>query len=496
MNKPSEKPQILQRIPLSPFWLVRHEALITSLAGLQEVDLSAYWETETEVESKPYEVVDGVAIVPITGMLTRDGGWWTRYLGGTAVAHTRLMLMEAVNDAQVHTILLYVYSPGGEVYGISDFAGSVREANKTKKVWAYIADEGCSAAYWVASQAHRIVCNETALVGSIGVMSVVEDWSQAYRKQGVKVEVIKSGPYKGAGERGVPVTDDEKAERQRLVDAMADQFFDAVSEGRNLDEDALDAVTTGQVWIGEEAKALGLVDEINTLEGCLAKIQSKTASNDVRRMYGANTQPALTGKKENTMFRELYSKIAASFAKLGRNHLAAAALGADENNADDLVNRLNAQIESEVQTAVSANPMLAALNAAEIKTPQALQELLLSAKDGRDYSAAVTQEMEAAAVRLFGNKPGTEEGAKSYVAAYRHLPISERKKVTEQWNADADRLFGNTPTQPAQRQTAPTALQTAARDAEGGQKEVLSAEERNTVRAAVGGKPINNGGGK
>lgn len=482
MNLATIQPKQHSQSLLSPLWMVRKEPLFASVARLTEIDLNAYYDRQSETEEKPYEVVEGTAVIPITGYLTRDHTWWNYYFGGTSSVKSRTLLMQAAADPDVQSILLYVYSPGGEVYGIADLAGSVVEAKKQKKVWAYIADEGCSAAYWVASQADRIICNPTAIVGSIGILCVVEDWSKAYQKAGVKVEVFKSGEHKGAGTEGTSLTEEQRAEKQRLVDTMADQFFEAVQRGRNLSDDEMDAVTTGQVWIGEEAKELRLVDEINTLEGAVAKLQPKTpASNDVRRMCGANTQPALTGKKEKPMFRELLAKLAASFAKLGRNHLAAAALGADENNADDLVQRLNAQIEAEVQTAVAANPMLAALNAAEIKTPDALQSVLNEAKEGREYSAQVMTDLEAAAIRRFGNTPEAKEGAKSYITAYQHLPIAERKKVIEAWNADADKMFGTSKTERAERQTVPTRLQIEARDADD-KSSLFSEGERSRIR--------------
>jgi signal peptide peptidase SppA len=490
MSDTADKQKIAgNAIPLSPFWLVRHEAFLASVARLMEIDLSAYYDrTESVTEEKPYEVRDGVALIHLTGYLTRDLSWWSWYFGGTSSIRARMHVMQAAEDPDVSSILLCCYSPGGEVYGVGDLHDSIVAAGKKKKTWAYIADEGCSALYWAICGCQRIVCNATAIVGSIGIMSVVQDWSKAYQKAGIKVEVFKSGPHKGAGEEGTALSDEQRAEKQRLVDAIAEQFFAAVEDGRGLQDDALDAVTDGRVFVGQEALEMGLVDEIGTLEATLLRLKPKEANpnNSLRRTYGATntTPPAQSGNKEKPMFRELIAKLAASFAKLGRHHMAAAALGADENNSDDLVTRLNGQIEAEVQSAIAANPMLTALSAAEVKTPEQLNQLIAQAVDGRAASEEVNKALQAAAVRRFGQGEW-----KQYVEAYQHLPLAARKAVAEQWEKDAP--VQTTVQARAERQTAPTQLPNHAIEVQGAELTAVQSEVKKNL-AHVG----KNGGSK
>lgn len=488
MSKETKSTTSSNRSPLSPLWLVRHEAFLASIARLQEIDLSAYYGradslSEAE-EAKPYPVQDGVALIHLNGYLTRDPSWWSWIFGGTSSMQTRLQVMQAAEDPDVESILLCVYSPGGEVYGVGDLYGAVIEAKKKKKVWAYIADEGCSAAYWAICGCNRIVCNATAIVGSIGIMSVVEDWSKAYQKAGVKVEVFKSGEHKGAEQPGTSMTEEQRAEKQRLVDAIADQFFGAVEEGRNLEGDALDAVTDGRVFVGQEAREMGLVDDIGTLETVLMRLKPKPAesTNQTRFRYGAaTTNPPLAGKQETTAmnWRE---KLAAALAKRGLHVMAGLVMGAQEDNMEALAQQLHEQVEAEAKTLVasSQSPLLTALEAAEIKTPQALQTLIAEARDGRAASAEMDSVLEAAAVRRFG-----QGDWKQYTQAYQHLPLATRKAVAEQWEKDADAALGTNPKTSAKRQTAPTALKTEATDADAEKPSVLSKEERGRVRATA-----------
>lgn len=497
-----------QALPLSPLWSVREEAFQTALSALVERDtsvsaFSAYYDRDEELAApKPYEVVNGVALVPLTGVLTRDRGWWSWLFGGTSIVQQRLDLMMAAQDEEVESILLYAYSPGGEVYGIADFADAVVEARKKKKVWAYAADECCSACYWAICRAERIIANSTAIVGSIGIMQVVEDWSAAYRKQGVKVKVFKSGEYKGAGVPGTSMTEEQEAETQRLVDAMADQFFEAVSTGRKLSDDQMETIATGQVWIGREALDMGLVDEIGTLEGALARLAPKepaTANNGMRRYGAQNTTPPTAGKQE-TSHMNWREKLAAALAKLGLHSMAGLVLGAQEDNMDALAQQLQAQVTTEAQAQIAAHPLIGPLATAGVTTSEQLAALIQQAQDGKEVRQAVQSRLNAAGVRLYKREGVTQEAVDSIVAAYKFLPLAQMTNAAEQWEKEADKLFGTNKTEPAKRQTAPTALTTVATDAHDPQESPLSEAERKNVRqtaeaAAGGGRASRNGQG-
>jgi signal peptide peptidase SppA len=212
---------------------------------------------------------DGVAILPLTGHLMKSR---SKY-GGTSTVDARRALRAAVGDPKVGAILLRVDSPGGHVSGTPELADDVAAANAVKPVHAYIEDVGASAAYWVASQAGRVSASKYAsAIGSLGVVAVLEDTSAAMDAAGVKVHVVSTGPRKGAGVAGLPVTEDDLAEVRTMVDSANGHFVAAVRAGREMDAKAADAVWTGEVWDAKGAKERGLIDAVETYEAAVERL--------------------------------------------------------------------------------------------------------------------------------------------------------------------------------------------------------------------------------
>jgi len=474
-------------LSLAPCMAVRGEALASLLCRLPSAEWVASWRGEDHAQEKPYEVQNGVAVIPLVGILSRDVTWWSYWYNGTALTAARKMYLQAEADEEVSAILFYIFSPGGDVYGVSDLAGSVRQGKKT--TWAYIADEGCSAAYWIASQCKEIVTSSRALIGSIGVMNTFEDMSRAFQKAGISIEIFESGPLKSTATPGTKLTEEQRAYIQSLVDALAAGFFADVQEGRNLSEPELEAVTDGRVWIAQDALDLKLVDRLDTLEATIERLQGSGTNrkDSLRRLYGANHSPANSGKEKTNMLKEFLSKLAARFSQRGKMQMAATVIGADENNLEKLVDDLCAQVDTEVQSQVAAHPMLTALTAAGVTTPEAVSTLVREAGEGRAYGAEVTTQLMEAAVRRFG-----QEKAEAMAAAYRHLPVAERKATADTWNADADKQFGTTATTAAKRMTVPTALKTEAQEVSDRQSP-LTDEQRSRIKKTAEAAAKNGG---
>lgn len=209
---------------------------------------------------------EGVAVIRISDGITKGPSKF----GGTSTIITRQALRAAVQAEDIRSILLAVYSPGGQVDGVSDLADEILKTCQSKPVVAYIEDLGASAAYWIASQAQRITANRTAHIGSIGVFAVLTDLSGLAEREGVSVRLISTGPYKGLGAPGTPVTPALVDEVQSHVDAIGAFFFQAVQQGRKLSSSRLAAVTDGRLWLASEAQQLGLIDGIESFDEALA----------------------------------------------------------------------------------------------------------------------------------------------------------------------------------------------------------------------------------
>lgn len=209
-------------------------------------------------------------------------------MGGTSTIEARREIRNAANDPNTAAIMLAIDSPGGTVAGTSDLADEIRNARKSKPVWAHIEDLGASAAYWAASQAERIFANAaTALVGSIGTIQTVYDVSANFEKEGVKTFVFSTGPLKGTGAMGTKMTEEQAAYLQDLVDSMQASFDAGVKKGRNLTTAELNNVRHGGVFTASEAIKAKLIDGIQPL--------GKSINDLARSLTGGGSQRADVG---------------------------------------------------------------------------------------------------------------------------------------------------------------------------------------------------------
>lgn len=248
-------------------------AALRSLAEKIAAAKAAPADKRTPAEERGLEIVDGVAQIDIRGTIVPTSPWWADFFGIriASVSRIRADLQAALADNSVSSIALLVNSPGGNVEGIDDLAAEIRSARKRKAIHAAVEGTAASAAYWLASQASTISAPRTADVGSIGVYGVAVDMSAAAEAQGYKVHVIRSGPDKGAGVPGAPITDEQLASMQEQIDDLAEIFVQAVSGGRGLPRAKVRELATGRSWLGSRASELGLIDTIETADAAVRR---------------------------------------------------------------------------------------------------------------------------------------------------------------------------------------------------------------------------------
>lgn len=243
--------------------------------------------------------VGDTEVVTIRGPLEFHSSWFDSYED----------ILSRVGEAcasDAKNVVLRVDSPGGDALGVFSAARAIREkcAASGKRLWTYIEGTGCSAAYALACAGEYICADPSAIVGSIGVISTRVDLSGLDDKMGVKVHVITSGTRKGDGHPSVPMSDEELAAAQSMIDALASQFAELVSECRG-DMSAADVLALeAGVFTGADAKKNGLVDSTQSLESMLADL--------------AGGQPQPSGASMATKYEE------------GRAALEEAAKGDDE----------------------------------------------------------------------------------------------------------------------------------------------------------------------
>lgn len=268
-NKPL---RILREIESQP-WAITGDGLRTIFrVAEREGDIDAVLARRGEQpEGVPRAQIreNGVAVLQIHGPIFRYADMFTEISGATSVSQTAKDLQGLAEDPDVRSIILDIDSPGGQANGINELYKHILAVEKP--VIAYVGGMAASAAYWLASAADRIVADETALLGSIGVVV-------SYRKQEDKdIEIVSTASPK---KRPDPETDEGRAQILARADALAEVFIQAVAEGRRIAPEQV-AALQGDVVIASAAIKAGLADEIGSLEQLIAQ--------EAKFTFGGNT---------------------------------------------------------------------------------------------------------------------------------------------------------------------------------------------------------------
>ncbi len=149
-------------------------------------------------------------------------------------------------NTRIRAVVLDIDSPGGSA---------------TASDYLYLA----SGAYLLSCAASRIIAIPSAIIGSIGVISMRPMLYEAMDRLSLKMSITKSDKFKDMGSMFRPATEEEQAKEQALVDELFDQFVDAVAKGRKMERSAARAIATGEIYTARKGLDLGLVDEIGDL---------------------------------------------------------------------------------------------------------------------------------------------------------------------------------------------------------------------------------------
>jgi len=266
-------PLIFARV-FGPPLLVAPRGTSFSLDGFVQGLLDAQFQrgsnvtVERPVDERPrgYSIDHGVATVPIRGVLVRRAGQM-------APDSTPLQSYEnlsriigtAQHDSRVRATLLDIDSPGGEAGGAFDLAAEIRRASKLKPIWAIANDDSLSAAYLLASAAHRVWATQTAPVGSLGVVALHADQSGRDAEQGIKYTYVYRGAHKIDANPHSALSADAQVAIQSEVDRLYDKLVTMVADHRAMDSTRIRGTEAG-IYFGEKAQAQGLVDQIGTFD--------------------------------------------------------------------------------------------------------------------------------------------------------------------------------------------------------------------------------------
>jgi len=199
---------------------------------------------------------DKIAIVEIKGVITQSSG-----------------IIEEINQYQedegVKAIILRIDSSGGGVGPAQEIHREIVKAKAKKKVVTSMGSVAASGGYYVACASDLILANPGTITGSIGVLMEFTNIEELFKKIGIKGVILKSGEHKDIGSPFREMTPEDKKVIQAVIDDVHQQFIQAVAEGRKMDRAKVMQIADGRILTGEQAKQLGLVDQIGNLQDAI-----------------------------------------------------------------------------------------------------------------------------------------------------------------------------------------------------------------------------------
>jgi len=279
-------------------WAIQPDKLIeirgiyaTHLRG-EKIDIAAVEKRLGQpLDNQPqgYDIIDGVAVLPIEGVIAKRANLFTQISGGASTQLVMRDLQSALADPAVHSIILSIDSPGGTVDGTQALADAVLAGRDIKPIVTLADGAMASAAYWIGSAASAAyIADSTTLVGSIGVVATHTDISQAEAQRGIKTTEVYAGQYKRIASQYGPLTDAGRQTIQEQVDYTYSLFVGAVAKQRGVSEETvLKDMADGRVFIGQQAIDAGLVDGVSTLQDLVQQLNQQHSGSSASRTVAA-----------------------------------------------------------------------------------------------------------------------------------------------------------------------------------------------------------------
>jgi protease-4 len=235
---------------------------------------------------------DKIAVVEIKGVIADSSGIIEQ-------------IRQFQEDDGVKAIVLRIDSPGGGVGPSQEIHREILrlKSQSGKKVVTSMGSVAASGGYYIACASDLIVANPGTITGSIGVLMEFTNIEELLKKVGIKGVVLKSGEHKDIGTPFREMTPDERKIVQDVIDNVHQQFIEAVAKGRGLDREKVVQIADGRIFTGEQAKQLGLVDEMGNLQDAIDR---------VAKMVGIVGKPNVLYPKRKFSLWELLARETAS----------------------------------------------------------------------------------------------------------------------------------------------------------------------------------------
>ena len=262
----------------------------------------------------------GIGVIVASGDIA-DGKQPPGTIGGDSLSQ---LIRQARLDKNIKAVVLRVDSPGGSVAASEEIyreLEALRAAGKPLVV--SMGDLAASGGYYISAPANQIWASPATLTGSIGIFAVIPTINQTLSKVGVSVDGIGTTPLAGSLTIDRPLSKEASELVQSQIDRGYQQFVDRVASGRRETPQQIDAIGQGRVWAGADARRIGLVDRLGTLEDA-EKAAAELAK--LTQYHVEFIQPHLSWAEQ--LFQQ--SQVRATVAALSLFHVDAQSFGLAE----------------------------------------------------------------------------------------------------------------------------------------------------------------------
>ena len=249
-------------------------AVVPSFKDLKTFDFTDYVAAKV---TPNFKIKNKIAIIYADGEIVEGNG-------KTEVAGDRFasVIAKVRADSTVKAVVFRVNSPGGSVLASEKIKTEIDLLRATRPVVASYGDYAASGGYWISNSCDKIYSDASTLTGSIGVFSMIPDFSKVMKDIAhVNLVTVSSNKHSDMYTLMRPFDEAELAYMQASVENIYERFVNTVAEGRELEPEFVDSIAQGRVWAGTDALAIGLVDEIGTLEDAVAWAASAAGDADL-----------------------------------------------------------------------------------------------------------------------------------------------------------------------------------------------------------------------
>ncbi|WP_180538272.1 signal peptide peptidase SppA [Nevskia soli] len=211
------------------------------------------------------------------------------------------LLDKVSNRSDLKGVIVRIDSPGGEVYATDAIWKSMNDLARKKPVVISMSDAAASGGYYIAMNGTPIVAYPETLTGSIGVVYGKPDLHGLYDKLGISKDSIQRGHFAGIDSDYKPLTPEEKEKLKQGIDATYQTFLRRVSDSRKRPVDQIALVAEGRVWLGDQAKENGLVDELGGIDRAIELVKQRA------RIAPYDTVSLVTFPPRKTLFDLLFN---------------------------------------------------------------------------------------------------------------------------------------------------------------------------------------------